>query len=126
MCPIWRAATPGSGNLIVQGDNLVALKALLPYYAGQVKCIYIDPPYNTGNERDQSGMNVMIEAQEIARRFNEAEGVWRCYEQKRELRRLLGSRTPLPADILDDLDWQEAERECRETQAIGFFQLRKS
>ncbi|MGA2286805.1 MAG: site-specific DNA-methyltransferase [Dehalococcoidia bacterium] len=41
---------PGSGNLLVQGDNLLALKALLPYYAGCVKCIYIDPPYNTGNE----------------------------------------------------------------------------
>jgi adenine-specific DNA-methyltransferase len=41
---------PGSGNLLVEGDNLLALKALLPYYAGQVKCIYIDPPYNTGNE----------------------------------------------------------------------------
>lgn len=41
---------PGSGNLIVEGDNLLALKALLPYYAGQVKCIYIDPPYNIGNE----------------------------------------------------------------------------
>lgn len=39
-----------SGNMLVQGDNLLALKALLPYYAGQVKCIYIDPPYNTGNE----------------------------------------------------------------------------
>lgn len=39
-----------SGNLLVQGDNLDALKALLPKYAGQVKCIYIDPPYNTGNE----------------------------------------------------------------------------
>lgn len=39
-----------SDNLIVEGDNLTALKALLPYYAGQVKCIYIDPPYNTGNE----------------------------------------------------------------------------
>ena len=39
-----------SENLIVQGDNLDALKALLPRYAGQVKCIYIDPPYNTGNE----------------------------------------------------------------------------
>ncbi len=39
-----------AGNLIVQGDNLHALKALLPRYAGQVKCIYIDPPYNTGNE----------------------------------------------------------------------------
>ena len=39
-----------SGNLVVQGDNLHALKALLSRYAGQVKCIYIDPPYNTGNE----------------------------------------------------------------------------
>lgn len=39
-----------SGNLLVQGDNLHALKALLPRYAGKVKCIYIDPPYNTGNE----------------------------------------------------------------------------
>lgn len=36
-------------NMIVQGDNLEALKALLPFYAGQVKCIYIDPPYNTGS-----------------------------------------------------------------------------
>ena len=43
-------ASADSGNLIVQGDNLLALKALLPRYAGQVKCIYIDPPYNTGNE----------------------------------------------------------------------------
>ena len=41
---------PASGNLIVQGDNLHALKALLPRYAGQVKCVCIDPPYNTGNE----------------------------------------------------------------------------
>jgi len=37
-------------NLIIHGDNLKALKALLPMYAGKVKCIYIDPPYNTGNE----------------------------------------------------------------------------
>ncbi len=37
-------------NLIIHGDNLTALKALLPTYAGKVKCIYIDPPYNTGNE----------------------------------------------------------------------------
>lgn len=40
----------GSGNMIVHGDNLEALKALLPEYEGRVKCIYIDPPYNTGNE----------------------------------------------------------------------------
>lgn len=38
-------------NLIINGDNLKALKALLPTYAGKVKCIYIDPPYNTGNEK---------------------------------------------------------------------------
>ena len=37
-------------NLIIHGDNLHALKALMPRYAGKVKCIYIDPPYNTGNE----------------------------------------------------------------------------
>ena len=37
-------------NLIIHGDNLNALKALLPRYAGRVKCVYIDPPYNTGNE----------------------------------------------------------------------------
>lgn len=38
------------GNLIIHGDNLHALKALLPMYAGKVDCIFIDPPYNTGNE----------------------------------------------------------------------------
>lgn len=38
-----------AGNMLIQGDNLDALKALLPYYVGQVKCIYIDPPYNTGS-----------------------------------------------------------------------------
>lgn len=43
-------ADKGSGNMIIRGDNLEALKALLPRYEGRVKCIYIDPPYNTGNE----------------------------------------------------------------------------
>lgn len=47
------SATSGassSGNKIIHGDNLEALKALLPEYEGKIKCIYIDPPYNTGNE----------------------------------------------------------------------------
>jgi site-specific DNA-methyltransferase (adenine-specific)/adenine-specific DNA-methyltransferase len=70
----------GSGNLLVQGDNLVALKALLPYYAKQVKCIYIDPPYNTGNEgwvyndnvnspemREWLGKTVGKEAEDLSR-----------------------------------------------------------
>ena len=44
------SAPAADDNLIIHGDNLHALKALLPRYAGRVKCIYIDPPYNTGNE----------------------------------------------------------------------------
>ena len=36
-------------NMIIQGDNLATLKALLPYYKGSVRCIYADPPYNTGS-----------------------------------------------------------------------------
>ncbi|WP_281737759.1 site-specific DNA-methyltransferase [Phascolarctobacterium succinatutens] len=40
----------GSENMIIHGDNLLALKSLLPKYEGKIKCIYIDPPYNTGNE----------------------------------------------------------------------------
>jgi len=39
-----------AGNLILEGDNLLALKALLPSHAGKIKCVCIDPPYNTGNE----------------------------------------------------------------------------
>ena len=42
--------TDEDDNLIIHGDNLHALKALLPRYANRIKCIYIDPPYNTGNE----------------------------------------------------------------------------
>ncbi|MFM8333811.1 MAG: site-specific DNA-methyltransferase [Candidatus Methylumidiphilus sp.] len=44
------SANSSTGNRIIHGDNLEALKALLPEYEGRIKCIYIDPPYNTGNE----------------------------------------------------------------------------
>ena len=47
--PEFSAGDPGLANILMQGDNLQALKALLPFYAGRVKCIYIDPPYNTGS-----------------------------------------------------------------------------
>lgn len=47
-----------NGNLIIHGDNLHALKALLPMYAGKVDCIFIDPPYNTGNEHWNYNDNV--------------------------------------------------------------------
>jgi adenine-specific DNA-methyltransferase len=47
-----------SGNMIIHGDNLVALKALLPQYEGKIDCIYIDPPYNTGEEKWKYNDNV--------------------------------------------------------------------
>src|SRR5947209_6281258 len=48
---LGKGEKPGlDGNLIIEGDNLLALKSLLPTHAGRIKCIYIDPPYNTGNE----------------------------------------------------------------------------
>lgn len=88
-----------SGNLIVLGDNLHALKALLPYYAGQVKCIYIDPPYNTGNEKWIYNDNV--NSPEIQRWLHETVGKegedlsrhdkWLCmmYPRLKLLRKLL-------------------------------------
>lgn len=60
------------GNLIVQGDNLHALKALFPRYAGKVKCIYIDPPYNTGNEG--WAYNDNVNSPEIRKWLGEAVG----------------------------------------------------
>ena len=45
-------------NMLIQGDNLEALKALLPLYAGKVKCIYIDPPYNTKSAFEHYGDNL--------------------------------------------------------------------
>jgi adenine-specific DNA-methyltransferase len=45
--PDLGAGDKDAGNMLIQGDNLDALKALLPFYAGRVKCVYIDPPYNT-------------------------------------------------------------------------------
>lgn len=42
-----------NGNMIIEGDNLIALKALLPQFAGKIKCVFIDPPYNTGNDVEE-------------------------------------------------------------------------
>ena len=74
---------PDSGNLIVHGDNLEALKALLPFYAGQVKCIYIDPPYNTGsafehyddNMEHTLWLSMMYPRLELLKQFLREDGV---------------------------------------------------
>jgi DNA modification methylase len=54
--PARASGSPGDGNLVIHGDNLDALKALLPYYEGEVQCVFIDPPYNTGvDDRGDDG-----------------------------------------------------------------------
>jgi hypothetical protein len=69
-------------------------------------------------------MKMMIEAQELARRFNEDEAVWRCYDRKRALRKWRAVHPPFSAhllDYLDYLDWQAAEQKSRMVRAFGFF-----
>jgi adenine-specific DNA-methyltransferase len=75
----------GSDNLLVQGDNLEALKALLPFYRGQVKCIFIDPPYNTksafehydDNLEHSQWLSMMLPRLQLLREFLRADGsIW--------------------------------------------------
>jgi adenine-specific DNA-methyltransferase len=83
-------------NLIVQGDNLEALKALLPFYAGQMKCIYIDPPYNTGsafehyddNMEHTLWLSMMYPRLELLKRFLREDGLMAIQIDDREFARL--------------------------------------
>ncbi|HEV3155770.1 MAG TPA: site-specific DNA-methyltransferase [Candidatus Baltobacteraceae bacterium] len=74
-----------TGNMLIQGDNLDALKALLPYYAGKVKCIFIDPPYNTRSAFEQyddnlehtKWLSMMYPRMELLRDFLRRDGsIW--------------------------------------------------
>ncbi|MEQ9190474.1 MAG: site-specific DNA-methyltransferase [Alphaproteobacteria bacterium] len=81
--PDLSAGDGDSGNMLIQGDNLEALKALLPFYAGRVKCIYIDPPFNTGAAFDHYDDNlehatwiaIMWPRLELLRKFLSKDGV---------------------------------------------------
>lgn len=76
-----------SQNMLIQGDNLEALKALLPYYAGKVKCIYIDPPYNTGsafehyndNLEHSKWLDMMYPRLELLRELLSEDGFFCCH-----------------------------------------------
>jgi len=101
-----------SENLIIKGDNLEALKALLPYYYNKVKCIYIDPPYNTGNE--DWIYNDKVNSPEIKRWLGKVVGgegedlsrhdKWLCmmYPRLKLLRELLRDDGVIFASIDDD------------------------
>ena len=83
--PEYSYGDKNTGNMIVHGDNLEALKALLPYYNGMVKCIYIDPPYNTGsafvqyddNLEHSIWLSMMYPRLELLREFLREDGsIW--------------------------------------------------
>ena len=101
-----------SGNKIIHGDNLEALKALLPEYEGRVDCVYIDPPYNTGNENWVYNDNV--NDPQIRRWLNQVAGAegedlsrhdkWLCmmYPRLTLLRQLLSNSGAIFVSIGDD------------------------
>lgn len=84
----------GTGNnILVHGDNLEALKSLLPFYAGEVKCIYIDPPYNTGsafehyddNLEHSTWLNLMYPRLKLLREFLREDGsIWISIDDREE------------------------------------------
>ena len=107
---------PDSGNMIIHGDNLAALKSLLPQYEGRIKCIYIDPPYNTGNEgwvyndnvndpriKEWLGNTVGAESEDLSRHDK-----WLCmmYPRLKLLQKLMD---PLNGVIFISIDENEIE-----------------
>lgn len=119
-----------SGNKIIHGDNLEALKALLPEYEGRIKCIYIDPPYNTGNEnwvyndnvnspkiRKWLGQVVGKEAEDLTRHDK-----WLCmmYPRLKLLQKLLSDDGAIFISI-DDNEQANLKLVCDEIFGAGNF-----
>ena len=120
-----------SGNKIIHGDNLEALKALLPEYEGRIKCIYIDPPYNTGNEgwvyndnvnspkiRKWLGQVVGKEAEDLTRHDK-----WLCmmYPRLKLLQKLLSDDGAIFISI-DDNEQANLKLICDEIFGAGNFE----
>lgn len=118
------------GNMVIHGDNLEALKALLPKYEGRVKCIYIDPPYNTGNEgwvyndnvsspemKEWLGKVVGREGEDLSRHDK-----WLCmmYPRLRLLQKLLSDDGVIFISI-DDNEKFFLKSVCDELFGIGNF-----
>lgn len=78
-----------SENLLIHGDNLAAPSAIGPALAGQVRCVYLDPPYNTGSSFDPSD-DALRSGQEprgpLPERTNDLESVWKALNREMEAR----------------------------------------
>lgn len=120
----------GSENMIIHGDNLLALKSLLPQYEGRIKCIYIDPPYNTGNEswvyndnvndpQIKSWLNKVVgkEGEDLSRHDK-----WLCmmYPRLKLLQRLLAEDGVIFISI-DDVEYANLKLVCDEIFGTNCF-----
>ena len=120
----------GSENMIIHGDNLEALKALLPQYEGKIKCIYIDPPYNTGNEgwvyndnvndpkiKKWLGEVVGKEGEDLSRHDK-----WLCmmYPRLKLLQKLLAEDGVIFISI-DDMEYANLKLICDEIFGLNCF-----
>ncbi len=118
------------GNMIIHGDNLEALKALLPQYEGRIRLIYIDPPYNTGNEgwvyndnvndpriRKWLGQVVGKEGEDLSRHDK-----WLCmmYPRLRLLQKLLAEESVIFISI-DDTEYASLKQICDEIFGSNCF-----
>lgn len=120
----------GSNNMIIKGDNLLALKSLLPRYEGMIKCVCIDPPYNTGNKSWQYNDNV--DDPKIKKWLGETVGKegedlsrhdkWLCmmYPRLKLLRRLL-SEDGVIFICIDDCEYQNLKYICDEIFGLSNF-----
>jgi len=124
--PELSAGDPDTGNMLIQGDNLEALKALLPYYAGKVKCIYIDPPYNTrsafehydDNLEHSRWLEMMMPRLELLREFLREDGsIWVSIDDNEgHYLKVLMDEVFGRASFVGNIVWQKRySRENRET-----------
>ena len=113
------AADPDTENMLIHGDNLLALKALEAKYAGQVKCIYIDPPYNTGsafehyddNLEHSLWLNLMRSRLEILRiLLHETGSIWISLDDNEaHYLKVLGDEVFGRKNFIADIAWEKAD-----------------
>ena len=109
---------PAADNWLIQGDNLDALKALLPFHAGRVKCIYIDPPYNTrsafehydDNLEHSQWLSMMAPRLELLRELLAEDGsIWvQLDDNEAHYARVLMDETFGRANFVADITWQKS------------------
>jgi adenine-specific DNA-methyltransferase len=117
--PVSRHGDGSAHNLLVQGDNLQALKALLPLYRAQVKCIFIDPPYNTksafehydDNLEHSQWLSMMLPRLQLLREFLRDDGsIWVTLDDNEaHYMKVVGDQVFGRANFVMDLSWQKRD-----------------